>query len=195
MPQGDARGNITSHRARSTIATQLYNAKEPLTLFELQAWLGHHSPATTQHDAKLTPTKLAKAYEKAGYFGRTIPTIEVLIDQDAIKSGAASKGEPWRFFDLGHGYCQRGQLRHNGWKGKRTYCTCYKRFPSMKKSEQQLKTGSRQWKNCVSNSPMCLLLLGQHRSSCQRSVRRRKPLFLLKWCTGRGRIGGRVYST
>ena len=103
VPQGDARGNITSHRARSTIATQLYNAKEPLTLFELQAWLGHHSPATTQHDAKLTPTKLAKAYEKAGYFGRTIPTIEVLIDQDAIKSGAASKGEPWRFFDLGHG--------------------------------------------------------------------------------------------
>jgi integrase len=105
VPEADARGNITSHRARSTIATQLYNAKEPLTLFELQAWLGHHSPATTQHYAKITPTKLAKAYEKAGYFGRNIRTIEVLIDQDAIKSGAASKGEPWRFFDLGHGYC------------------------------------------------------------------------------------------
>ena len=39
VPGSDVRGNITSHRARSTIASQLYNAKEPMTLFELQAWL------------------------------------------------------------------------------------------------------------------------------------------------------------
>jgi integrase len=32
MPRQDARGNITSHRARSTIATQLFNAAEPNTL-------------------------------------------------------------------------------------------------------------------------------------------------------------------
>jgi integrase len=37
VPRADARGRITSHRARSTIASQLYNAKEPMTLFELQA--------------------------------------------------------------------------------------------------------------------------------------------------------------
>ncbi|WP_245204756.1 hypothetical protein [Kitasatospora sp. RG8] len=41
VPDADVRGNITSHRARSTIASQLYNAKEPMTLFELQAWLVH----------------------------------------------------------------------------------------------------------------------------------------------------------
>jgi len=35
VPSSDVRGNITSHRARSTIASQLYNAKEPMTLFEL----------------------------------------------------------------------------------------------------------------------------------------------------------------
>jgi hypothetical protein len=29
VPEQDARGNITSHRARSTIASQLFNAKEP----------------------------------------------------------------------------------------------------------------------------------------------------------------------
>jgi integrase len=29
VPDADVRGNITSHRARSTIASQLYNAKEP----------------------------------------------------------------------------------------------------------------------------------------------------------------------
>ena len=55
VPAADVRGNITSHRARSTIASQLYNAKEPMTLFELQAWLGHRSPQSTQFYAKISP--------------------------------------------------------------------------------------------------------------------------------------------
>src|SRR5258708_2005800 len=73
MPLADARGRITSHRARATIASQLYNAKEPMTLFELQAWLGHRSPETTQHYAPITPTTFAKAYSDAGYFARNEP--------------------------------------------------------------------------------------------------------------------------
>jgi integrase len=60
VPEEDARGRITSHRARSTIATQLFNAKNPLSLFELQAWLGHASPQATQHYTAITPTKLAR---------------------------------------------------------------------------------------------------------------------------------------
>jgi len=105
IPEADARGTITSHRARATIATQLFNAKQPLTLFELQAWLGHRSPSSTQHYAKLSPTKLARAYADADYFARNVRTIDVLIDQDAISSGAAATGQPWRLYDLGHGYC------------------------------------------------------------------------------------------
>jgi integrase len=105
IPFEDARGPITSHRARATIASQLYNAKEPMTLFELQAWLGHRSPETTQHYARITPTTLAKAYNDAGYFARNVRTIEVLIDRDAITSGAAAKGIAWQYFDLGHGLC------------------------------------------------------------------------------------------
>lgn len=105
VPTADVRGNITSHRARSTIATQLYNAKEPMTLFELQAWLGHSSPASTQHYAKITPNILARAYDDAGYFARNVRTIEVLVDRDAVTSGEAASGEPWQYYDLGHGYC------------------------------------------------------------------------------------------
>ncbi len=105
VPQADVRGRITSHRARATIASQLYNAKEPMTLFELQAWLGHRSPETTQHYARITPTTLAKAYSDAGYFSRNVRTIEVLLDRGAIESGAATTDTPWRYFDLGHGYC------------------------------------------------------------------------------------------
>ncbi|MCX5215539.1 hypothetical protein OG689_40980 [Kitasatospora sp. NBC_00240] len=88
VPAADVRGNITSHRARSTIASQLYNAKESMTLFELQAWLGHHSPQSTQYNPKITPNTLSKAHSEAGYFERNVRTIEVLVDRDADASGA-----------------------------------------------------------------------------------------------------------
>jgi hypothetical protein len=103
MPQGgvpleDARGRITSHRARATIASQLYNAKEPMTLFELQAWLGHRSAETTPHYAAITPTTLAKAYTDAGYFARNVRTIEVLIDHEVVAQGTAANGTPRQYF-------------------------------------------------------------------------------------------------
>jgi len=105
VPGCDIRGKITSHRARSTIATQLYNAKEPMTLFELQAWLGHGSPNSTQQYAKISPATLTRAYRDAGYFERNVRTIEVLIDRDAVAAGQAEAGEPWQHYDLGHGLC------------------------------------------------------------------------------------------
>ena len=51
------------------------------------------------------PTRLAKSYADAGYFGHALRAIDVLIDQQAIKDGAAARGEPWRYYDLGHGLC------------------------------------------------------------------------------------------
>jgi integrase len=105
VPDCDVRGKITSHRARSTIATQLYNAKEPMTLFELQAWLGHGSPNSTQQYARISPATLTQAYRDAGYFERNVRTVEVLIDRDAAASGQAEAGEPWQHYDLGHGLC------------------------------------------------------------------------------------------
>ena len=105
VPLHDVRGSITSHRARATIASQLFNAREPMSLFELQAWLGHRSPTSTQHYVAITPTKLAKAYADAGYFARNLRAVEVLIDQDSIRTGAAAAGAPWRYYDLGHGLC------------------------------------------------------------------------------------------
>jgi hypothetical protein len=104
VPTADVRGNITSHRGRSTIASQLFNSKEPMTLFELQQWLGHSTPAATQHYAKITPIKLAKSYADAGYFARNLRAIEVLVDQEIVRSGRAAT-EPWKFYDLGHGHC------------------------------------------------------------------------------------------
>ena len=83
----------------------LYNAKDPMTLFELQSWLGHASPSSTQQYARISPVTLTKADNDAGYFGRNLRTIEVLIDRDAVRKGQAATGTPWEYFDLGHGWC------------------------------------------------------------------------------------------
>jgi len=104
VPDKDARGTITSHRARSTIASQLFNAKDPMSLFELQRWLGHKWANSTQHYLDISPTKLAQSFRNAGYFARNVRAIEVLIDREVVVNGKAAQ-EPWRFYDLGHGYC------------------------------------------------------------------------------------------
>jgi hypothetical protein len=85
LPTSAATSPVTEPGPR---ASQLYNAKEPMTLFELQEWLGHRSPEATQHYAKLTPNTLARAYRDAGYFARNVRTIEVLLDRDAVEEAS-----------------------------------------------------------------------------------------------------------
>jgi hypothetical protein len=53
----------------------------------------------------MTPNTLARACTEAGYFARNIRTIEVLLDREAVTSGAAAGDEPWQYYDLGHGLC------------------------------------------------------------------------------------------
>lgn len=132
VEQGDVRGRITSHRARATIASQLYNAKEPMTLFELQAWLGHRSPETTQYYAQITPNTLTRAYTDAGYFARNVRTIEVLIDRGAVLDGTAATGKPWQHYDLGHGYCSYTFFEQCPHRMACARCDCYIPKPSGK---------------------------------------------------------------
>jgi integrase len=105
VPLEDSRGKITSHRARATIASMLYNAKEPLSIFELKEYLGHKYLSSTQSYLQVDPTKLASKVAKAGYLEQNLATIEVLLDQEAVLSGAAARGECWKYYDLGHGWC------------------------------------------------------------------------------------------
>lgn len=105
VPEADSRGQITSHRARATIASMLYNAREPLTILELMAYLGHKHLSSTQHYLHVDPTRLAWRVANAGYLEQNLATVEVLLDQGAVTSGAAGRGEAWKYYDLGHGYC------------------------------------------------------------------------------------------
>lgn len=106
IPESDSRGALTSHRARSTIATQLLNAPEPLSIADLKEWLGHKHFSSTRHYAAILQRRLTAAYRKADYFARNVRTIQVLIDRETILSGGATDGEqPWKYYDLGDGYC------------------------------------------------------------------------------------------
>ncbi len=63
------------------------------------------APRRLHPHAKITPATLTRAYQDAGYFERNLRTIEVLIDRDAVTSGQAAAGQPWQYYDLGHGPC------------------------------------------------------------------------------------------
>jgi len=81
IPEQDARGDLTSHRARSTIASQLANARDPMSLFELMEWLGHKSPQSTVHYVKSSLANQVKQYEAAGYRDRNLRSIAVLVNR------------------------------------------------------------------------------------------------------------------
>ncbi|MFC4612248.1 tyrosine-type recombinase/integrase [Streptomyces maoxianensis] len=51
-------------------------------------------------------TKFQRAREVAFGVTRNVRTIQVLIDRESVLTGAAASGEqPWKYYDLGEGYC------------------------------------------------------------------------------------------
>ena len=74
----------------------LYNAREPLSILELKDYLGHKSLSSTQHYLDIDPTRLASKVAQSGYLEQNMATIEVLLDQEAVMNGAASRGEAWK---------------------------------------------------------------------------------------------------
>ena len=98
IPSADERGTITSHRARATLATLLYNAPEGLSLFELMHWLGHSNPASTQQYVRVKPTRLAASYAKAEHNSRLVEAL--------VETKADANGEVRIYYVLGdHGLC------------------------------------------------------------------------------------------
>jgi integrase len=98
----DSRGRITSHRGRASAVTALASVPKGMTLIELAEWCGHRSPQSTMHYIRVKPTRLASAFAQADQLAHMI---EVFIDHDAVISGAAQNGAPYKYYDLGDSYC------------------------------------------------------------------------------------------
>lgn len=88
--------------ATSTLTPKVRSSYRSV-LAKIGRWLATEHPGVTAHYAKITPNTLAKAYNDAGYFARNVSTIEVLVDRNAVTSVAAAAGEPWQYYDMGHG--------------------------------------------------------------------------------------------
>jgi hypothetical protein len=81
------------------MASALYNAPDGL----LGEWLGHKDPRSTQHYAKIQPTRSAKSIARATKNSRLVQAI--------VDPVAAAKGQPAIFYYLGDGsFCA------NPWK-------------------------------------------------------------------------------
>lgn len=98
VPDRDHLGRITSHRARTTLASLLLNAPDGMSLTELASWLGHVSLSSTAYYAAITPLRQAHALARAS---RAVFSVDVLIDLERL--GQAVPGVIK--YDLGHGYC------------------------------------------------------------------------------------------
>ena len=102
VPLADAKGNITSHRARATLSSELIQGEPALTLSELKTWLGHRALASTLHYVKPTLTRVRQAFTETDYFRRNLRLVDVLVDEEALRDGETLH---WLHYDLGHGYC------------------------------------------------------------------------------------------
>jgi integrase len=93
VPESDARGTITGHRARSTIATML--RRNGLSLEDISQFLGH------------TKLEMVRAYARTDQFrfGRDMNRANDLmrIVEGVIDTHAAKAGKPNVFFFLGRG--------------------------------------------------------------------------------------------
>lgn len=103
VPETDSLGRITPNRARHTVAYQLANGRNPMPLLELQAWLGHRNPDSTLHYTVRTHLELSRAVER--HTVQQTRLVSVLVDREAVVSGETARGEPWKYYDVGHGYC------------------------------------------------------------------------------------------
>jgi len=90
IPEQDARGDITGHRARSTIATQL---SDSMTLLQLMQWLGHSNPETTLHYVQTRIMRLANSYNNADYLERNVRTAGIFHETVGLNSGSSTVEE------------------------------------------------------------------------------------------------------
>lgn len=99
LPPEDTRGAITSHRARATLATRLYNSSSGLTPLEVMRWLGHTRLSSSQHYVELTPTRLMTAFHRSAKLAEEVRCVSVVIDRMPDTTASVFH------YDLGHGWC------------------------------------------------------------------------------------------
>jgi integrase len=145
VPESDSRGRITAHRARATIASQLYNGPVRWSLQELSAWMGHSELGSTQHYAKVSPTKLADKYRESAVLEHNVAYVEALLDVESLRNGG---GETALYYELGHGLCANPEWDKCEYRMACVRCPFY--VPGDEAQYMRAKTGIRHMLQTVS---------------------------------------------
>lgn len=105
IPIEDALGKITSHRARHTLATQLGDAPTPMSVSDLQRWLGQLSRGALGYYANENVRTLLDAYAAANHISVDKRQLEQLKEPPTSGSALANTEETGPSVDLVHGFC------------------------------------------------------------------------------------------
>ncbi len=132
----DRHGGLSSHRARSTIATLLGSGPNAMSLTALKEWLGHKNISTTLAYFATTPTELARQYKKAHKVG-----VHVYIDLDAVQSG--NREAPWRFTEVAGGMCSSAPFASCPNNMSCLQSACEHHRPDSSEVVQRLRSGER----------------------------------------------------
>lgn len=131
LPAHDGRGVITSHRARSTLATKLYSPSSGMAAIEVMKWLGHKDTSTGRYYVELTPVRLMTAFHKSLKLAENLRLVGVLADT------GAGPGEPVLRYDLGHGWCTNPAYAMCAHRMACARCSFYEPAEAMRKRLEQ----------------------------------------------------------
>lgn len=96
----DAKGPLTSHRARAQIASMLHNGPVPMTLPQIQKWLGHSDIASTVHYAETELLTGDVAFANVEMMDRNLRMVQVYVDTIPGEEGSVRF-----YYDVGDGLC------------------------------------------------------------------------------------------
>lgn len=94
----DTKGPITSHRARAQIASMLHNGPVPMTVAQIQTWLGHRRISSTAYYAETLLLTENTVYANIEMFDRNLRMVQVYVD-------TAESGGVRLYYDVGDGLC------------------------------------------------------------------------------------------
>lgn len=132
LPASDSRGAITSHRARTTLATKLYSPASGMAAVEVMRWLGHTDLSTGRWYIDLTPVRLMTAFHRSVRMSEALRFVGVLADT------RPGPGDPVLRYDLGQGWCTNPAYAMCAHRMACARCSFYEPAEAMRdKLEQQ----------------------------------------------------------
>lgn len=140
IPNEDALGKFTSHRARHTLASLLSNAPTPMSDSDLQDWLGQLSEDSLRWYLAINIRKLEEAYAAANHISVDKRQLEQLKKPAPEGGKLPAEGKSVPSVDLGHGFCTYDFFDECSQRKPCAKCSFYKPKASLLSQAHEVKS-------------------------------------------------------